>query len=88
MRIEIAGVIATGKTTLAHLVEPQNTIFEDFKNNTFLSAFYEDPVKYAFETEFFFLFQHYHQIKKSDSVVKICDFALVQDLAYGKMGLH
>ena len=53
MRIEIAGVIATGKTTLAHLVQPQNTIFEDFKNNTFLSAFYEDPVKYAFETEFF-----------------------------------
>lgn len=87
MRIEIAGIIATGKTTLANLISSEDCIFEDFKSNTFLSAFYENPSKYAFETEFSFIFQHYHQIKKSDFETKICDFSLIQDLAYGKMGL-
>jgi deoxyadenosine/deoxycytidine kinase len=87
MRIEIAGLIASGKTTLVNLLKTDKAIFEDFKSNTYLSLYYKNPAKYVFETEFSFLFQHYHQIKKSNSQVKICDFALLQDLAYGKMGL-
>ena len=87
MRIEITGVLGTGKTTIASLINQNWTIHEDFDTNPFLPFFYQDTAKYAFETEFSFLLQHYHQIKKSSLQNQVCDFALIQDLAYGKMGL-
>ena len=88
MRIEIAGVLGTGKTTIASLINPDWVIHEDFDSNPFLASFYKNPAKYAFETEFSFLFQHYHQIKESEQKNQVCDFALVQDLAYARMGLE
>jgi len=88
MRLEIAGVLGTGKTTIASLINPQWVIHEDFNLNPFLTSFYLAPARHAFETEFSFLLQHYHQIKKSTLQNQICDFALIQDLAYGKMGLE
>lgn len=87
IRIEIAGVLGAGKSTMASLVNPECTINEDFDSNPFLSYFYQEPTKYNFETELSFLLQHYHEIKKSSFQIQVCDFALVQDLAYGKMGL-
>ena len=64
-RVEICGGIAAGKTTLARLLRSKilTPIYEDFKKNPFYDAFYEDPRRYAFETELTFLLQHYHQQK-------------------------
>lgn len=67
MRIEICGGIASGKTTLAKLLEENGigkAIYENFEKNPFWEAFYKNPSKYAFETEIAFTLQHYHEIKK------------------------
>lgn len=85
-RIEICGGIASGKTTLAKLLQGANltSVFEDFRKNPFYRAFYHDPVGTAFETELTFLLQHYHQEKTSAKHMKsfCADFSLVLDDAY------
>ena len=85
-RIEICGGIASGKTTLAKLLQGANliSVFEDFRMNPFYRAFYRDPVGTAFETELTFLLQHYHQ-EKSAVLNKhpfCADFSTVLDHAY------
>jgi deoxyadenosine/deoxycytidine kinase len=90
MRIEIAGIIASGKTTLAQLLSERDLargVFENFEANPFFRAFYADPRSNAFETEVTFLLQHYHLIRRGMSAqeaprVAVCDFALALDLAY------
>ncbi len=57
MYIAIEGVIGVGKTTLARLL--QNTfeadvLLEIFEENPFLSDFYADRARYAFQTQIFF----------------------------------
>ncbi len=62
--IAIEGVIGVGKTTLARLLQPQmhNTLMlEAFDENPFLSDFYEDRDRYAFQTQIFFLLSRYRQ---------------------------
>ena len=71
MRIEICGGIASGKTSLAKLLEEHTigtVIYEDFKVNPFWEAFYNNPGEYIFETELTFTLQHYHEIKKRQYV--------------------
>lgn len=90
MRIEICGCIAAGKTTLCQALAQKNLlpIFENFQENPFLKAFYQDPIQFAFETEITFLLQHYHAIKKQalrDNCV--FDFSLLQDMAYADINL-
>jgi len=90
-RIEICGGIASGKTTLATLLEENKigtAIFENFYINPFWEAFYKKPGKYIFETEVTFTLQHYHDIKKQiiDTLL-ICDYSLLLDYAYANIGL-
>ncbi len=91
VRVEVCGGIASGKTTLAGLLQRLtfSPIYENFKASPFLEAFYTDAAKYAFETEISFLLLHYHQVKKEggSETVSVCDFSMMQDLAYAKMGL-
>jgi deoxyguanosine kinase len=64
--IAIEGVIGVGKTTLARLLQPLfNTelLLEVFEENPFLSNFYSDRQRYAFQTQIFFLLSRYHQQK-------------------------
>lgn len=91
MRIEILGIIGSGKSSLAKLLleTGYSVVFEEFKLNPFWKAFYSNPNKYNFETEVTFLLQHYHELKRKreeeDNIV--CDFSFTQDLAYAVMGL-
>lgn len=85
-RVEICGGIASGKTALAGLFENEKaiTLFENFKANPFWEQFYEDPKRFAFETEVTFLLQHYNQIKAASGSKEpiVCDLSFLLDRAY------
>ncbi len=62
--IAIEGVIGVGKTTLARLMRDPfqaELLLEVFEENPFLSDFYADRERYAFQTQIFFLLSRYRQ---------------------------
>ncbi len=62
----IEGNIGAGKTTLATKLAQdtgRRIILEQFSDNPFLSKFYDDPDRYAFQLELSFLSERYQQIK-------------------------
>ena len=90
MRFEIIGNIASGKTTLANLMNKSiQGVFENFQENPFWESFYRLPEFYSFETELTFTLQHYHQIKDNISSGNsfICDFSLTLDRSYADVTL-
>ena len=55
--IAIEGPIGVGKTSLAKLLAEKlgaRTILEQFEENPFLTDFYDDPERFAFQTQLFF----------------------------------
>ena len=74
MYFAIEGVIGVGKTTLARLLQPRleaNVLLEVFEENPFLSNFYGDRARYAFQTQIFFLLSRYHQQRRQVGIVDI-----------------
>jgi len=66
MYVAIEGVIGVGKTTLARFVHTAfsaDLLLEVFEENPFLSDFYSDRSRYAFQTQIFFLLSRYQQHK-------------------------
>jgi deoxyguanosine kinase len=62
--IAIDGVIGVGKTTLTRMLVERfkgKAIFEEVEENPFLADFYEDPKRFAFQTQLFFLLSRYRQ---------------------------
>ena len=62
--IAIEGAIGVGKTTLARLMRAPfqaELLLEVFEENPFLSDFYADRARYAFQTQLFFLLSRYRQ---------------------------
>lgn len=62
--IAIEGAIGVGKTTLARIIGESLTaelLLEVFEENPFLSDFYADRARYAFQTQIFFLLSRYRQ---------------------------
>ena len=60
--IAIEGVIGLGKTTLASQLASDfsaKLVLEDFAANPFLTEFYKDKGKFAFQTQMFFLVDRY-----------------------------
>jgi deoxyguanosine kinase len=56
MYLAIEGVIGVGKTTLARMLQPSfraSLLLEIFEENPFLSDFYADRERYAFQTQIF-----------------------------------
>jgi len=97
MYIAIEGVIGVGKTTLARLL--QNTfeadvLLEIFEENPFLSDFYADRARYAFQTQIFFLLSRYHQ--QNNNVPKIlaegknliADYTFAKDALFAGINLQ
>jgi deoxyguanosine kinase len=67
MYIAIEGVIGVGKTTLARLLQTSfnaELLLEIFEENPFLSDFYGDRERFAFQTQIFFLLSRYHQQRR------------------------
>ena len=62
--IDIEGVIGAGKTTLAKKIGEMlsaKLVLERFEENPFLEKFYEEPDRYAFQAQMFFLLSRYKQ---------------------------
>lgn len=62
--IVIEGVIGVGKTTLSRLLArpfKADVVLEVVEENPFLSSFYDDRARYAFQTETFFLLSRFRQ---------------------------
>lgn len=66
--IAIEGNIGAGKTTLCKMLERDfscRLILEEFADNPFLSYFYENPERYAFPVELFFLTERHKQLQEN-----------------------
>jgi deoxyguanosine kinase len=91
MIIAIEGGIGVGKTTAATMLAEKlggNLLLERTDAHPFLSAFYENPARFALETELGFVLLHYHQLHPIDSdELVITDFSPVKDLAFARMNL-
>ncbi|MFN8414430.1 MAG: deoxynucleoside kinase [Anaerolineales bacterium] len=90
MYIAIEGVIGVGKTTLARLL--QNTfeaevLLEIFEENPFLSDFYGDRARYAFQTQIFFLLSRYHQQNNNVPPILAAGKNLISDYTFAKDAL-
>jgi deoxyadenosine/deoxycytidine kinase len=62
--IVIEGPIGVGKTTLTKLLAGRigaDLLLEEVEANPFLSSFYKEPDRYAFQTQLFFLLSRYKQ---------------------------
>src|SRR5512140_2496936 len=97
MYFAIEGVIGVGKTTLVRLLQPAfqaNILLEVFEENPFLSNFYADRARYAFQTQIFFLLSRYHQqhqgIPKAvgDGSNLISDYTFEKDVLFARINLQ
>jgi deoxyguanosine kinase len=90
MYIAIEGVIGVGKTTLARLLQPafdSELLLEIFEENPFLSDFYSDRERYAFQTQIFFLLSRYHQQRRGVKTILESGKNLLSDYTFAKDGL-
>jgi deoxyadenosine/deoxycytidine kinase/NTP pyrophosphatase (non-canonical NTP hydrolase) len=93
--IAIEGAIGVGKTTLARLIKDEfsaELLLEVFEENPFLSDFYADRERYAFQTQIFFLLSRYRQqhkviqqtLKRSSL---ISDYTFAKDRLFAHLNL-
>lgn len=96
MYVAIEGVIGVGKTTLARLLQPAfqaALVLEVFEENPFLSDFYSDRQRYAFQTQIFFLLSRYYQQRRSvPEILKrgeplITDYTFTKDALFARINL-
>ena len=90
MYIAIEGVIGVGKTTLARLLQPvfdAEVLLEIFEENPFLSDFYSDRARYAFQTQIFFLLSRYRQQNNNVPNVLAAGKNLIADYTFAKDAL-
>jgi len=90
MYIAIEGVIGVGKTTLARMLAPlfeAELLLEVFEENPFLSDFYSDRARYAFQTQIFFLLSRYHQQRRGVTAIVESGKSLLSDYTFAKDSL-
>ena len=94
--IAIEGPIGVGKTSLAELLSKElgaRLVLEDFEDNPFLPDFYNDPERFGFQTQLFFLLQRYRQqqdLRQVDMFQKllITDYMFVKDRLFASLNLE
>ncbi len=92
--LAIEGPIGVGKTTLARLLQPRlesELVLEAFEENPFLSDFYSDRARYAFQTQMFFLLSRYRQQQAILSMAAgepvISDYTFGKDSLFARLNL-
>lgn len=94
--IALEGPIGVGKTSLAQMLSQElstRLVLEDFEDNPFLSDFYNDPERFAFQTQLFFLLQRYRQqqeLRQVDMFQKllVTDYMFVKDRLFASLNLN
>ena len=94
--VAIEGPIGVGKTSLANLLAEKlgaRKVLEDFEDNPFLADFYEEPERFAFQTQLFFLLSRYRQqqqLQQTDLFTKtlISDYMFVKDRLFAALNLN
>jgi deoxyguanosine kinase len=91
--IAVEGVIGVGKTTLARMVQKEfaaQLVLEVFEENPFLSDFYTDRARYAFQTQIFFLLSRYHQQRQFAALPRplISDYMFDKDRLFAQVNLE
>ena len=96
MYVAIEGVIGVGKTTLARLLQSRfdaELLLEIFEENPFLSDFYADRARYAFQTQMFFLLSRYRQQNSTvpellaDGKSLLADYTFAKDALFAGINL-
>ena len=93
--VAIEGAIGVGKTSLAKLLSDRlgaKLVLEKFEENPFLSEFYDDPVRFSFQTQLFFLLQRYQQQQELRQVdmfhnLLISDYMFIKDRLFASLNL-
>jgi deoxyadenosine/deoxycytidine kinase len=95
--IAIEGNIGAGKTTLCHLLAERagcSLVLEQFTDNPFLPFFYEQPERYAFPVELFFMSERHKQLQEhfaEPDLFRNCtvaDYFFVKTLLFAKNNLN
>lgn len=94
--IAIEGNIGAGKTTLCHRIAARtgcSLILEQFTDNPFLPFFYEQPARYAFPVELFFMTERHKQLLEHFArpdlfrTCTVADYFFVKTLLFAKNNL-
>jgi deoxyguanosine kinase len=90
--VAIEGVIGVGKTTLARMFRDDldaQLVLEVFEENPFLSDFYTDRSRYAFQTQIFFLLSRYQQQRQIADIPRplISDYMFDKDRLFAQVNL-
>lgn len=93
--IAVEGPIGVGKTTLSTALAQRlggRTVLEVVEENPFLALFYQDPRKFAFQTQLFFLlsrFQQQQELFQQDlfSQVAVADYLFAKDRVFASLTL-
>jgi deoxyadenosine/deoxycytidine kinase len=92
----IEGNIGAGKTSFCRQIGEEyncDLILEQFADNPFLPFFYEDPERYAFTVELFFMTERYKQLQLSFrsqnlfSDFTISDYTFIKNLLFARQNL-
>ncbi|MBL7805337.1 MAG: deoxynucleoside kinase [Saprospiraceae bacterium] len=95
--IAIEGNIGTGKTTLCHRLADSHgyaLVLEQFTDNPFLPFFYEQPERYAFPVELFFMTERHKQLQEHFAQpdlfrnTTVADYFFVKTLLFAKNNLN
>ena len=95
MYLAIEGVIGVGKTTLGRMLHPifdAELLLEEFDENPFLSKFYSNRNRYAFQTQICFLLSRYRQQRQSvlQAISRgnlIADYTFEKDSLFAQLNL-
>jgi len=94
--IAIEGPIGVGKSSLAKLLSQKfdsRLVREEVANNPFLERFYDNPRKFAFQTQLFFLLSRYRQqreLAQGDLFQEkvVCDYIMAKDKIFALINLE
>lgn len=84
--VAVEGVIGAGKSTLARMLAEHvdgRLVLEEFEENPFLAPFYEDPQRWAFQTQLAFLASRFRQ-QKALAARDLFHHHLVADYTFDK----